>query len=87
MRDQHALTFFLVKMDEVAVIGLWLAAVVWMGCLGWEVHQVTWRWAHPSIMASMQVMQLHPVTPFKNDCFLRGLLGPSSYLIFLVKPC
>lgn len=67
------------KMGEAAVLALWL--------VGWEVCQETWCQAHWSAMASMQVMQHYPITPSKNGCFFRDLLGASSYLIFSVKLC
>lgn len=70
---------FLVKMGEVAMFEFWLVAVVQTACPGWEVCWVTWGQAH---LTSTQVMQRYPIISFKNDCFLRHLLGASSCLIF-----
>lgn len=74
--DQHALTFCLVKIGEVAMLGLWLATVFQTSCQDWEVCLVAWSQAYQSTMTSIRVMHYYPIIPFRNN-FFRDLLGTS----------
>lgn len=66
------------KWAKLLCLGCGEVVVMQRGCPGWEMRWVTGRWVHLSTTVSIQAMRYYPITPFKNNCILRDLLGASS---------